>query len=337
MRPRPSLLFVALAIAVSVLWAAGRPAPGQERMSLKLVFSTPPTTAWLPHFVAKDLGWLDKAGLKVEEIWMTGDANAVRALLSGQADVSATGVFAAYTAITEGARIKAIASPQPTVDYQLLAQTKVKSLKDLMGVRVGAAGPKGLVYEIPRMVMKKDGVDPARASFLSIGGHEARMQAVLANKVDVALVGMLYAAKALRESRNVHVLTSIRHEFPGLGYVYLMVNEKDLANPEKRKVFETYVKLAVIEGSRFIVKNPDKATDIMRGRTPDLPRDLIQEVVAALDKLGVWGVNGGLEAEVTEFTAKLAHELGSIKRQLAVAEVIDRLIVEKVLAESGTQ
>jgi ABC-type nitrate/sulfonate/bicarbonate transport system substrate-binding protein len=332
--PRRALLLITFA-AIACLPAGVQESVAQAKMSLKFVFATPPTTAWLPYFVAKDLGWLDRAGLKMEEIWLTGDANAIRALLAGQGDMTGTGVFATYSALVEGAKIKAIGSSQPTVDYQLLAHEKIRSVKDLAGARVGAAGPRGLVYEIPRLVMKKHGVDPNSASFASIGGHDARMQAVVAGKVDVALVGLLYTAKATREFKNVRVLTTIRDEFPGLAYVYLVVNEKDLVNPEKRKAFETYVRLAVVEGSRFIMKNPDKAAEIMHGRTPDLKLDLIKEVVQALNRLNVWGVNGGLEPEVTEFTAKLAHDLGSIKRAVSVSEVIDQSIVEKLIGEMG--
>jgi len=332
MRPKGLLMVVIMLGAV----ALGVPTSGigQEPMSLKLIFPTPPTTYQLPHFVAKDLGWLDKAGLKVEEVWLTGDASAVRALLGGQGDIAAPGVFAPYAAITEGAKIKAFASWQPMVDYQLLANEKIKTLKDLAGARVASAGPRGLTVEIPRLIMIKHGVDPNRASFVQIGGHEARMQAVVADKVDVAIIGMLYAAKA-KEFKNVHVLTTVSGELPGLGYVYLIANEKDLANPEKRRALETYVRLAVIEASRFIVKNPDKAAEIMHGRTPDLKLDLIKDVIRALNQFQVWGVNGGLESRVTEYTARLAHEMGSIKRALSVDEVLDRSIVEKLLAELG--
>jgi ABC-type nitrate/sulfonate/bicarbonate transport system substrate-binding protein len=51
-----------LTFLVVAAWSAGADAQGT---SLKLIFSTPPTTYALPHFVAKDLGWLDKAGLHV--------------------------------------------------------------------------------------------------------------------------------------------------------------------------------------------------------------------------------------------------------------------------------
>jgi ABC-type nitrate/sulfonate/bicarbonate transport system substrate-binding protein len=320
-----------LTFLVVAAWPAGAGAQGTP---LKLIFSTPPTTYALPHFVAKDLGWLDKAGLHVEEIWLTGGANAVRALIAGQGDLSVPGVSAVFSAIAEGARIRAIASWQPTVDYQLLAGENVKGFADLAGARIGAAGANDITTEIPRMLMKKHGVETSRTAFVAIGGHEARVQAIVAGKVDAAIVGLLYAMQAKALGR-VHVLTTIREEFPGMGYVYVMANEKDLAS-EKRRALETYVRLGVIEASRFIVKNPDKAAEIMHARTPALKLELIREVVGGLSRLNVWGVNGGLEPEITGYSVKQAYESGSIKRALRADEVIDRTIVEKLLREVGT-
>jgi ABC-type nitrate/sulfonate/bicarbonate transport system substrate-binding protein len=74
-------------------------AAAQGAMKLKVVFATPPTTYALPHFVAQDLGWLKQRGLTIEEVFLTGDANALRALLSGQGDVAAPGTFPAYSVV----------------------------------------------------------------------------------------------------------------------------------------------------------------------------------------------------------------------------------------------
>jgi ABC-type nitrate/sulfonate/bicarbonate transport system substrate-binding protein len=76
-------------LALLALVAAVSPTTAQTTTKLKLVFATPPTTYALPHFVAQDLGWLKQRGLEVEEVWLTGDANALRALLSGQGDIAA--------------------------------------------------------------------------------------------------------------------------------------------------------------------------------------------------------------------------------------------------------
>jgi ABC-type nitrate/sulfonate/bicarbonate transport system substrate-binding protein len=135
---------------------------------------------------------------------------------------------------------------------------------------------------------------------------------------------------------KLNIVADVAREFPGLGYSYLVVNERDLANPDTRHAFETYVRAAVIEGSRFIVKNPDRAAEIMHKRTPSVDLDLIKDVVRALVKAKVWGVNGGIDPEVTTFTARLAVTLKAAPREVKADELLDRSLVERVLAEVGT-
>ncbi len=315
-----------LAIAASAI--------AQAPLKLKVVFATPPTTYALPHFVAQDLGWLKQRGLEIEETFLTGDANALRALLSGQGDIAAPGTFPAYSVVAEGGRIKAIGSWQPIVDYVLVARPGITQLKELANARIAAASIGGLTTELPKMVLEKHGIDTSRTAFFSVGGHEARLQAVIGGKADAALVGILYAGQGKRLAK-INVVANLAREYPGLGYSYLVVNEKDLANPEKRRAFEIYVRAAVIEASRFIMKEPDRAAEVLHKRMPDLQLDLIKDVVRTLNEANVWGVNGGIEPEITSFTAPLAASLKSAKREVKAAELLDRSLVDHILAELG--
>ena len=170
--------------------------------------------------------------------------------------------------------------------------------------------------------------------FFSVGGHEARLQAVVGGKADAALVGILYAGHGKRLAK-LNVVANLAQEFPGLGYSYLVVNEKDLANPDKRRAYETYVRFAVIEASRFIMKEPDRAAEVLHKRMPDVQLELMKEVVRALNDAKVWGVNGGIEPEITSFTAPLATTLKSASREIKPQELLDRSIVDRILAELG--
>src|SRR5438105_9417543 len=144
-----------------------------QGMKLKVVFATPPTTYALPHFVAQDLGWLKQHGLTVEEVFLTGDANALRALLSGQGDLAAPGTFPAYSVVAEGGHIKAIGSWQPLVDYVMIAREGITSLKELANARIAAASIGGLTTELPKMLLQKHHMDTSRAVLFSDGGHAA--------------------------------------------------------------------------------------------------------------------------------------------------------------------
>src|SRR4029079_18399809 len=75
---------------VACAFALGSPASSAD---LKMTFAMPTTPApyLLPFFLAKDLGWLEKAGLTVEEKVVTGDTNCMRAVISGEADTTLIG------------------------------------------------------------------------------------------------------------------------------------------------------------------------------------------------------------------------------------------------------
>lgn len=322
-------------VAILLGSSIGSDALAQERTNLKLVFSAPPTTFQLPHFVAKSEGWLDKAGLNVEETFVAGDSNAIRALVSGSADIATSGLLTALQAIAEGAKIKLIGAWQPKVDYQMLVKDNIKSVQDLAGTRIATASAGALTQRIPEMLMQKYGVDKSKNSFIPVGGHEARMKAVVADKVDGSVVGMLYAAQALKVSKRVRVLSTITDDFPLFGFTFLMAADKDLADPIKRKALEQFVRISILEGSRFVQKNPDRAGEIMQARSTETPLDLTKEVIRTMSAQKLWGVNGGMEPELIDFNVKLGVEMGALKRVVTAEESVDRTLVDKALKEIG--
>jgi len=325
------------ALAIAATLAAGSaaaPATAQERVKLRVVFPTSPSTVILPHFVAHDQGWLKDKGLDIEETWLVGDPNALRAVLAGQGDIALLGTFPVIAAVAQGGKLKAFASWQPKVDYVIVSRPELKTMASLKDARVAAASSGGLTTELPKMVMEKHGVDHSKAQFFVVGGHDARVAAVVAGKADAALVGELFAAHG-KKMPPINVLSSLAKEFPNLVYFYMVTQEKDMADPAKRRAMEIYTRYAVIEGSRFIMKNPDKAAEILKKRAPDVDLGLIREVIGRLNDSGVWGVNGGLDAAAAAYTAKMAASLASAPREVKPEEFIDTSLVDKVIAEAG--
>jgi ABC-type nitrate/sulfonate/bicarbonate transport system substrate-binding protein len=88
---------------------------------IKMVFPGPVTTFSLPYLVAQKKGWL--GDLEVEDVHVTGDANAMRVLLSGNADIGLIGTLNVLASIHAGAGIRAIHSWQPIGDYSLVLAT----------------------------------------------------------------------------------------------------------------------------------------------------------------------------------------------------------------------
>ena len=329
---RRGLLAAGLAVGLSAL--AATTSVQAENLKLKLVFPTDVTTFELPYFVPQDTGWYAERGLDVEEIWLKGDANALRAVISGDGDICAIGVPTTLSAIINGAEIASIASWQPVVDYQIVGKKGVVgSLADLPGKTLSSAAPKGLTTEFPKMVLKKHGMDPGAVKFLQVGGHGDRLKAVVAGKTQAAMINTLTATIGVQQG-EVEILTALAKEFPGAGYVLLVVNRSALEDADKRKALEIFVE-GSIHGARFIMDDPAGAAKLLHARNPDLDLDLITSVVGSLNDIGVWGVNGGGAAEVVEYTANVSAELGMVDRVVAVDEVLDLSIQDAVISRVG--
>ena len=300
---------------------------------LRFIMPTGPATYLLPFFAAQDLGWYEQWGLEVEEKVVRGDPNSIRAVITGAGDVTVVGPNTAIQTIIKGGGVKAISSWQPITDYHIITRPDVgTSLKELSDKKWAAYSQGGMSSEIPKMVLRKHGLDADSAKILAVGGMSSRMQAVVAKKVDVTMVDTFFTE--IGKQQGLIQIASIAKEFPGLGYLYIVTSEKNLKDPALRGALKTFVR-GGIEGSRFIMKEPDKAAEVMKMRTPDVEMELIKSIIHGLNDQKVWGPDGGIDPAVTEFSAATYHKLGAIDRPTSYEEVVDASLVEEVIGEIG--
>ena len=298
---------------------------------IKMVFPGPVTTFSLPYLVAQKKGWM--GDLEVEDVHVTGDANAMRVLLSGNADIGLIGTLNVLASIHAGAGIRAIHSWQPIGDYSLvLATGKGNKLADLAGKTFASSGPGGLPDQLPRLIMRKHGIDEASTRFVQVGGHAARLQAVIGGRADATLVNTVTALKGVQEGK-VTVVAKLSAEFPGLGYVWNVVRTETL--DKLAGAFQTMTDIG-IQGSRFIMANPDEAAAILHERLPDLDLPFLKAVVRDLNGEKVWGVDGGLDPAIEEFTAELNMKLGNLPVAAPAKDVLEPRFVDRALAKLGT-
>jgi len=236
--------------------------------------------------------------------------------------------------IHAGASIRAVHSWQPIGDYSLvLATGKGTKLADLAGKTFASSGPGGLPDQLPRLIMRKHGIDESSTRFVQVGGHAARLQAVIGGRADATLVNTVTALKGVQEGK-VTVIARLSAEFPGLGYVWNVVRSEALNKPELADAFQTMTDIG-IKGSRFIMANPDEAAAILHERLPDLDLPFLKAVVRDLNGENVWGINGGLDPAVEEFTADLNMKLGNLPIAPPAKDVLEPRFVDRALAKLG--
>ena len=307
-------------------------APVAVAAKIKMAFPGPVTTFSLPYLVAQKKGWMD--GLEVEDVHVTGDANAMRVLLSGNADIALVGTLNVLASIHAGASIRAVHSWQPIGDYSLvLATGKGSKLADLAGKTFASSGPGGLPDQLPRLIMRKYGIDESSARFVQVGGHAARLQAVIGGRADATLINTVTALKGVQDGK-VAVLTKLSSEFPGLGYVWNVVRTEALNKPELAAAFQTMTDIG-IRGSRYVMENPDEAAAALHERLPDLDLAFLKAVVRDLNSEKLWGANGGLDPAIKEFTAELNMKLGNLPVAPAAKDVLEPRFVDAALKKLG--
>jgi len=329
-RSRFSIPMLAVCFVSFVACLGGRSASAAK---IKMVFPGPATTFSLPYLVALKKGWL--GDLQVEDVHVTGDANAMRVLLSGNADIALIGTLNVLASIHAGANVRAIHSWQPIGDYSLvLARGKGDKLGDLAGKTFASSGPGGLPDQLPRLVMRKHGVDESTARFVQVGGHAARLQAVIGGRADATLVNTVTALKGVQDGK-VTILTRLSQEFPGLGYVWNVVRSDALDKPELAAAFQTMTD-GGIRASRYIMEHPDEAAEILHEKLPDLDVQFLKIVVRDLNGENLWGVNGGLDPQIEEFTADLNMKLGNLPVAIPAKDVLDARFVDDALKRLGS-
>jgi NitT/TauT family transport system substrate-binding protein len=300
---------------------------------IKMAFPGPVTTFSLPYLVAQKKGWM--GGLEVEDVHVTGDANAMRVLLSGNADIALVGMLNVLASIHAGASIRAIHSWQPIGDYSLvLATGKGTKLADLAGKTFASSGPGGLPDQLPRLIMRKHGIDESSTRFVQVGGHAARLQAVVGGRADATLVNTVTTLKGVQDGK-VTILTKLSAEFPGLGYIWNVVRTDSLNKPELAAAFQIMTDIG-IKGSRYIMENPDEAAAALHERLPDLGLAFLKAVVRDLNSEELWGMNGGLDPAVADFTADLNMRLGNLPVAPPAKDVLDARFVDAALKQLGT-
>ena len=325
-------LMVGAAAATMILAAA---TAAEAQMKVKVVFPTAATTWAVPFVAAQDQGWFKEFGVEIEEVWLTGDATGLRTVIAGDNDVALTGPGPLYSAIAGGAKVKNIGSWQPVVDYNIVAKKGITSLEQLKDKTFAGIQPGEMPNELPKLLFKNSNIDASKVEFIAVGGHPARLQAVVAGKADAALVNTFTAVSGAAKG-DVTILRKLKPDFPNLGYLMLAARDDALQNPDKRKALVGFM-AGVIKGSRWAVKNSDAASELLakRMKLPAEQLPLLKEVVKDLTDQGMWGVDGGASKAVYDYTEKVHLEFNLIKAPVPAKDGLDQSIADEAVKRLG--
>lgn len=289
------------AVAALAIFGLGLSVASAEEYDIKVVTpETPPSFDNLYLQVAYEKGFFKKNGLNVTSFTqLKGGPLATTAVVSGQADVTATDVEGIMQATKAGYPVRAVSAPSNKLSYIVEVSKDIKSFQDLKGQSFAVSRAGALSQYVVFPFLRRDNISRTDIKWLSVGSSKDRLGALLAKRVKAAVLYIDNAAE-VRDNPDVHALANIAELMPLYPHELLLVRKEDIDNkPEK----VTRIVQSIIEACRFLMTNREESIAIFLKYT-GADRAVAEYTYDKLLAMKPWGVNGGM----TEETLKAAME-----------------------------
>jgi len=293
---------------------------------------SPPSLESITPYVAVERGFFKKYGLDVEVVEFRGDNTHVKALLSGDIDMSINmGATEGIVGAAKKVPIKLWVVTNPITPYHLIARREAgTTLQALVGKSVAVSGIGAISYHIPRIVIERSGLDPEKFKYVAVGSPADRFKAMVAGKVDLTVVTNTEVAK-LGSYPEIIDLVNVPKLVPEIPYEFGMAKDDYI-----QKNADTLYKLAkaIIESNRWIAANKAGTIEVARKILPDEPVEVLNKTYDLADPR-LWGVNGDITEGSYNFTVEFLKKVGYLETPMPYSQFFDRRFVDRAIKELG--
>lgn len=283
-----------------------------------------PITEQTNLLVDEDKKFFSEHGLDMEFIPGAGGGDAIKNILSGQADIAFTDPGSLLFALDKGAKLKVIYNiyPQNVFNVVSLKEKNITKPEDLKGKTIG-------VYSLSSGTRQN----------LLVLLHQAGLKE---NDVEIVETGLLNFAPLMQGQVDATAATDtglLMAKEKGLGDVNV-INVKDALNipsdifvvteevfNEKKDVLQTFLE-AYQNSAEWMINEPEEAASLaveyaIDGKEEKRNLEIIQlRNLSSQSELTKEKGLGALDAEIFQQAADTYHSLGLIENQLNMSEVV---------------
>jgi ABC-type nitrate/sulfonate/bicarbonate transport system substrate-binding protein len=292
---------------------------------------TPPSFDNLYLEIAYEKGIFKKNGLNVTQFMqLKGGPLATTAVVSGQADLTATDAEGIVAATKAGYPVRAVSSPSLKLTYVVAARKEIKSFKDVKGQPFAVSRAGALSQYVTFPFLAREGLSKSDVQWLSVGGSKDRLLALTANRVKAAVV-YIDNAMETRGNPDIHFIGEIAELMPLYPHELLLVRKEDIdKNPEKviRMV------QSIMEACRYLNTHREESIEVFIKYT-GAERALAEETYDQLVRVKAWGVNGGMSKEMLENVMDVSIQNGILEARVPLENFADFRFQVEALKRMG--
>ncbi|MSP39969.1 MAG: ABC transporter substrate-binding protein [Deltaproteobacteria bacterium] len=275
--------------------------------------------------LAQNKGFFKDENLDAEIIRMNPNV-AITALATG--DIDYCQLFGAVVGgAIAGLPIRIVAGFLDNWPLTIIAQTEVKSLRELKGKTVGVSAYGATPDLLARLMVRRVGLDPEKdIKVLALGSDAARVTALKQHVVDAVV--MSPPADVQMEKQGFRILARAYEllNLPYLGLGASLRKIKDKPDEVRRAV------KASIRANRFIRDNRDETVRIFIG-WGKVEREFAYASYDALRNL--FNADGAVSEDGLKLVIDQARTNAKVIREVAPADVADLTFLRSAQAELG--
>jgi NitT/TauT family transport system substrate-binding protein len=290
----------------------------------------PNSVLWL----AKDLGFYQRAGLDVEIQTLQGTPVVVAGLLSGEFDLGnvATDELLRADAI-QGTGLRAIHSPDPRLYFMIVGKSSIASIQDLPGKIYGVAQSGSVDDSLSRTVLSTLGVTPSSIGFITVGDPAARAKTLLGGQIDATAIS-IGSWVTIRNQPDVKVLVNVDQFYnaaPVVAKLDVATNSTIQNKPDQLRRFTS----AIVEAERAFADDENMWVNAMAAARPDIEQEQLHQLWQTFRTS--WSVNGALNLTEAQATADYYYASDSLKdvTPIDMKQWVDTEFIDAVLKEKG--
>jgi ABC-type nitrate/sulfonate/bicarbonate transport system substrate-binding protein len=281
----------------------------------------------VPPAVALDQGFFSQLGVKPDIEALTDGSKVLAGVVANQLGLGESGINNVLAAIEKSPTVKILGTTHLPVGYVVYANAHVGNLRDLEGKSIGTGAVGAFLYVLMFELLKKNGVDPGKVSFVNIGASPDVYRAVSSGKVDVGPSTVTFLSQAQKD--GLKVLANIWQELPDFVSIGVYASDDSIAK-NREAIVRTLA--AYARTYRFILGNEQGKAAWIKGA-----QQFAQDEVSAAADWQWLKDNKGLQTDLAITNAQLDYmqqvniDTGSQSRIVPFEQLADTSLVQDAL------
>ena len=244
----------------------------------KIVLGHTSSLIYLPSYVAVAKGYFKDEGLDAQITFFRGGAQALAAVISGDAHIYVGVPSTAMQAVAKGLDVKVYGATMNQLAMDVVVQGEIAKAKGLTaastqaarvqalkGLTIGVNASGGSPDQVLRFVLNKEGMNPERDVTISpVGDNAASLAAFGRKRIDVMFLAPPTSDLAVQKFGGTRIFSFGKGDYEPLrGILYLgLISRGDwlAANPER----STRIVRAIWRAEKLISEKPAEAMEATR-------------------------------------------------------------------------